>query len=341
MRFKNWLLQEMESAEDITKKYSSIILGSPDYPSTVRNLNQAGVVADFDVNRHGSLGHRWAELFYKIITADTGGGNDEALDKQLAGLNSQISSMGFKSLDSSDPFYFFATPGKHDPGNKVKIHVKIPHENLDLLIKLVEIIKQNSSNIRQFKFCSFGGSFKSRRDNFVIYLSKQGEQIIEQITSSIKGIGLKTDIGNDYQGSNGSSLSQTQLVSLRLAAMIVSRPKAPQPKFANSSLWQTTEKQFVESDPVASRYLGKATATTPPAPNVPTPAPVRGGSMPQTATPSPVRGGSTPQPATPATNGYAVNRGDRQKELNNRGFDTRGLSARQIHDLYDDMLRRG
>lgn len=341
MRFKNWLLQEMESAEDITQKYSRIILGSPDYPSTVRSLNQAGVVADFDVNRHGSLGHKWAELFYKIITADTGGGNDEALDRQLASLNSQISSMGFKSLDSSDPFYFFATPGKHDPGNKVKIHVKIPHENLDLLIKLVEIIKQNSSNIRQFKFCSFGGSFKSRRDNFVIYLSKQGEQIIEQITSSIKGIGLKTDIGNDYQGSNGSSLSQTQLVSLRLAAMIVSRPNAPQAKFANSSMWQTTEKQFVESDPVASIYLGKATAPAPTAP-----APVRGGSMPQPATPAPtapapIRGVSTPQPATPATNGYAVNRGDRQKELNNRGFDTRGLSARQIHDLYDDMLRRG
>ena len=255
MRFKIWL-ENMESAEDIFKRLSSLILAAPTYQAAVQNLSSAGIVPNFDTNRHSVLGHKWSETFYNNIAGDKG--NDKQnpeLDNQLASFNSQIQSLGFTSLDSTDPFYFFAIPGYKPDGAKNKIHIKIPTDKLNLLLELVKIIKQNSNYVRQFKFSAFGGGFETRRDNFIIYLSKLGEENINKLRQSISQLGLSTDVGQDFKGENGISLSQTQLVSLRLAAILVNKPESPKPTSSNSSHWQTTEKEFLLSDPVASRYL--------------------------------------------------------------------------------------
>jgi hypothetical protein len=338
MRFKVWL-ENMESAEDIFKKLSSLILASPTYQAAIQSLSSAGIVPNFDANRHSVLGHKWSETFYKNIAGDKGNEKQNPeLDNQLASLNSQIKSLGFTPLDSTDPFYFFAIPGYKPDGAKSKIHIKIPTAKLNLILELVKIIKQNSNYARQFKFSAFGGGFETRRDNFIIYLSKLGEENINELRQKISSLGLSTDVGQDFKGEHGVSLSQTQLVSLRLAAILVSKPESPTPTSSSSNHWQRTEQEFLLSDPIGSRYLKQNTKPTAPAPTAPAPtAPAPTAPY----TPVAVRSNPLPQSVRPANNGYAVNRGDRQKELNNKGFDTRGLNARQIHDLYDDMLKRG
>lgn len=265
MDFKVWL-ENIESAEDIMKKFSDIILSSSNYQEATQNLAKIGIVADFDVNRHGGLGHKWKDAIYRSVTGDEGGGiftpeKNPELASQLGKLNSQIASMGFKSIDSSDPWYFFGIPGYKSDGANKKIHIKIPPDKLDLTLKLAEFIKQNSANVRQFKFASKGSSFESRRDNCVVYLSKQGESNIDSLRSGIQSLGLSSDVGEDFKGERGSSLSQTELLSLRLAAMLVSRKGSPQPTFANSSHWQTTEKEFLQSDPVGSKYLNDSSSS--------------------------------------------------------------------------------
>ncbi len=265
MDFRLWI-ENIESAENITKKYSGVILSSPTYQEAIQNLNKNGVIADFDVNKHASLGHKWKEVFYKVITGDEGGGiltaeKNPGLASKLNILASEISSIGFPEIHSPDPWYFFGIKGhKSDRANK-KIHVKIPSDKLDSATRLAEFIKQNSTYVRQFKFASKGSSFESRRDNFVIYLSRQGEENIQDFIKGINGLGLATDTGEDFKGDHGSSLSQTELVSLRLAAMLVSRPGSPQPKFANSSHWQITEKKFLETDSIGSKYLNSKEET--------------------------------------------------------------------------------
>lgn len=273
MNFKIWL-ENIESAEDITKKYSSIILSSSTYQDAVQNLSKVGVAADFDANRHSGLGHKWKEVFYKVITGDQGGGiltpeKNPELASKLQNLASNVSSMGFPSIDSNEPWYFFGIEGYKSDGANKKLHIKIPVDKLNLALKLAEFIKQNSANVRQFKFASKGSSFESRRDNFVIYLSKQGEANIGEFAKGINALGLATDTGEDFKGDHGSSLSQTELVSLRLAAMLVSRPGNPEPKFANSSHWQVTEKKFLESDPVGSKYLNNDSSASSPATTAP------------------------------------------------------------------------
>jgi hypothetical protein len=263
MRFKIWL-ENMESAEDIFRRLSGLISSAPTYQAATQSLAKEGIVANFDTNRHSGLGHRWSESFYNGIVGDKG--NDKQnpeLDRQLASLNSQILSLGFQRLDSTDPFYFFGIPGHKPDGAKGKIHVKIPAERPEFLLDLAQIIKSNLSYVRQFKFSAFGGGFESRRDNFVIYLSKQGEENLNNFRQQISSLGLSTDVGQDFKGEkSGWSLSQTQLVSLRLAAMLVSKPGSPKPTSPSSSHWQTTEKEFLMSDPIGSRYL-RDSGTTP------------------------------------------------------------------------------
>lgn len=259
MNFKIWL-ENIESAEDIFNKYSRIILSSPNYQSAIQNLEKEGIKPNFDTSRHGGLGHKWAEVFYQNIAAEGGEENPE-LDSQLANLNSQIISMGFKSLDSTDPFYFFGIPNYKPDGAKQKIHVKIPTDKLNLLLELVKLIKEKINYVRQFKFSAFGKGFQTRRDNFIIYLSKTGEQNVNELRQQISSLGLSTDVGVDYKGESGWGLSQTQLVSLRLAAILVTRSGSPPPKFQNSSHWQTTEKEFLLSDPIGSKYISNEKTT--------------------------------------------------------------------------------
>jgi len=255
MRFKLWL-ENMESAEDIFKRLSSLILSAPTYQSAIKNLSSTGIIPNFDTNRHAILGHKWSETFYNNIAGDKGNEKQNPeLDSQLGSANSQIASLGFTPLDSADPFYFFGIPGYKADGAKSKIHIKIPTDGVNLLLELAKIIKQNSNYVRQFKFSAFGGGFETRRDNFIIYLSKNGEENINELRQKISSLGLSTDIGQDFKGENGVGLSQTQLISLRLAAILVSRPGSPAPKFASSSHWQKTEKEFLLSDPIASPYL--------------------------------------------------------------------------------------
>jgi hypothetical protein len=262
MRFKIWL-ENMESAEDITKKFSDIILASPNYQMAIANLLKMGIKPNFDTNRYSGLGHKWSELFYGAIAGDKGSqGGDPDMDRALSNLNSQILALGFNGLDAIEPFYFFGIPGYKPDGAKSKIHIKIPSDKLNLALELAKFIKQNSSYVRQFKFSAFGNSFNSRRDNFIIYLSKSGEENLNQVRQSISQLGLPTDVGEDFKGKNGSSLSQTQLVSLRLAAMLVNRPNGPQPTSPSASHWQTTEKEFLLSDPVGSRYLKQEAPTS-------------------------------------------------------------------------------
>jgi hypothetical protein len=255
MRFKLWL-ENMESAEDIFKRLSSLILSAPTYQSAIKNLSSAGIIPNFDTNRHAILGHKWSETFYNNIAADKGNEKQNSeLDNQLGSANSQITSLGFTPLDSTDPFYFFGIPGYRADGAKSKIHIKVPADRVSLLLELAKIIKQNSNYVRQFKFSAFGGGFETRRDNFIIYLSKNGEENINELRQKISSLGLSTDVGQDFKGEHGVSLSQTQLISLRLATILVSRPGSPAPKFASSSHWQKTEEEFLLSDPIASPYL--------------------------------------------------------------------------------------
>jgi hypothetical protein len=255
MRFKLWL-ENMESAEDIFKRLSSLILAAPTYQAAIKSLSGAGIVPNFDTNRHAILGHKWSETFYNNIAGDKGNEKQNPeLDRQIASLNSQIASLGFTPLDSTDPFYFFAIPGYKPDGAKNKIHIKIPTDKINLLLELAKIIKQNSNFVRQFKFSAFGGGFETRRDNFIVYLSKLGEENIDELRQKISRLGLSTDVGQDFKGGHGVSLSQTQLISLRLAAILVSKPGSPAPKFASSNHWQKTEQEFLMSDPVASPYI--------------------------------------------------------------------------------------
>lgn len=261
----------MEGAEDIFKKLSSLILSSPTYQDAIKNLSTQDVEPDFDVNAYTQLGHNWKDAFYKSITGDKGGGmltpeKNPELASKLDAINAKISSMGFIPIfDPQGSWYFYGIKGYKPDGANKKIHIKIPNNNLELMLKLAELIQQNSINVRQFKFASKGSSFESRRDNFVIYLSKQGETNIAEFIKSINALGLPTDTGEDFKGTY-DSLSQTEIVSLRLAAILLSRPGIPKPKYAASSLWKITEKEFVESDPVASRYLrqNQAGSETPP-----------------------------------------------------------------------------
>lgn len=246
----------MESAEDIFQRLSSLILAAPTYQAAIQSLSNAGIIPNFDTNRHAVLGHKWSEAFYNSIAGDKGNEKQNPeLDNQLASFNSQIKSLGFTPLDSTDPFYFFAIPGYRPDGAKNKIHIKIPTDKINLLLELVKIIKQNSNYVRQFKFSAFGGGFETRRDNFIIYLSKLGEENINELRQNISQLGLSTDVGQDFKGEHGVSLSQTQLVSLRLAAILVNKPGSPAPKFPSSNHWQRTEQEFLLSDPVASRYI--------------------------------------------------------------------------------------
>lgn len=255
MRFRLWL-ENMESAEDIFKRLSSLILAAYSYQDAIKSLSSVGIVPNFDVNRHAVLGHKWSETFYNNIAG--GEGNEKQnleLDNQLASLNSQITSLGFTPLDSTDPFYFFAIPGYKPDGAKNKIHIKIPTDKINLLLELAKIIKQNSNFVRQFKFSAFGGGFETRRDNFIVYLSKLGEKNIDELRQKISFLGLSTDVGQDFKGGHGVSLSQTQLISLRLAAILVNKPGSPAPTSPSSKHWQTTEQEFLMSDPVASPYI--------------------------------------------------------------------------------------
>jgi len=264
MRFKIWL-ENMESAEDIFRRLSGLISSAPTYQAAIQGLSSAGIVPDFDTNRHNVLGHKWSETFYNNITGDKGNEKQNpALDNQLASLNSQITSLGFPPVASHDPFYFFAIPGHRPDGAKNKIHVKIPKDKLNLLLDLVKIIKQNSNYVRQFKFSALGNGFETRRDNFIIYLSKLGEENTDELRQKISSLGLSTDIGQDFKGKH-NGLSQTQLVSLRLAAILVGKPGSPAPTSPSSKHWQTTEEEFLMSDPIGSRYLkNRETPTTTP-----------------------------------------------------------------------------
>lgn len=255
MRFKLWL-ENMESAEDIFKRLSSLILSAHTYQAAIKSLSSAGIVPNFDTNRHAILGHKWSEAFYNNITGDKGNEKQNPeLNNQLSSLNSQIASLGFTPLDSTDPFYFFAIPGYKPDGAKNKIHIKIPTDKINLLLELAKIIKQNSNFVRQFKFSAFGGGFETRRDNFIVYLSKLGEENIDELRQKISSLGLSTDVGQDFKGGQGVSLSQTQLISLRLAAILVNKPGSPAPTSPSSKHWQTTEQEFLMSDPVASPYI--------------------------------------------------------------------------------------
>jgi len=257
MKFKIWILENMESGEDIFRHLSSIISSAPDYKIAIQNLSKIGVVTPRQVDQYSQLGHRWSESFYEWITGDKGHDKrNPELDKKLANLNSQILSLGFPGLepDQRDAFYFFGIPGYKPDGAKLKIHVKIPAERAELLLDLAHIIKNNLSYVRQFKFSELGGGFESRRDNFIIYLSKQGEENINDLIQKISSLGLSTDIGEDFKGKSGK-LSQTQLLSLRLAAILVSKSGSPEPKYSTSSHWNIIEKEFLSSDPIGSRYL--------------------------------------------------------------------------------------
>jgi len=251
----------MESAEDIFKRLSSLILSASTYQGAIKSLSSAGVIPDFGTDQYTQLGHKWKDAFYGLISGDTGGGmfmpeTNPDLASKLYTIANRIKSVGFDVID--DPqgsWYFFQIEGYKPDGAKKKIHVKIPADNLEYAVKLAELIKQNLVNVRQFKFAAKGNSFESRRDNFVIYLSKQGESNSEDFIKAIKSLGLSTDVGEDFKGSTGNSLSQTELVSLRLSAILLSKPGIPRPNFAGQKLWKDTEQEFLMSDPVASPYL--------------------------------------------------------------------------------------
>jgi len=262
MRFKIWL-ENMESAEDIFKRLSSLILSAPTYQDAIKNLSSAGVIPNFKTDQYTQLGHNWKDAFYNLISGDTSRGmfmpeTNPELASKLYTIANRIKSMGFDvTNDTEGSWYFFEIEGYKPDDAKKKIHVKIPPSNLEYAVNLAEFIKQNSANFRKFKFAAKGGSFESRRDNFVIYLSKQGESKIGELTKGINVLGLATDTGEDFTGSTGNKLSQTELVSLRLSAILLSKPGIPRPNFVTTKLrlWKDTELEFLMSDPVASPYL--------------------------------------------------------------------------------------
>ena len=257
------------SAADIFKKYSEILISSPNYHSAAQNLIENGVKVDFDINRYSILGHKWKEAIYSFITGDTSGGilksdSNSKLASELSKIESEIISLGFQSIPSPEgQWSFFDIPGYKPDGAKNKIHVKVPTDKLNLMIDLAKLIKSNYEYFRQFKFAIRGNSFASRRDNFVIYLSKMGEEHTSDIVNKIKSMGLGVDTGEDYKGSKGTSLSQTELLSLRLSAILVNKTGAPKPSSNFASLWQITEKEFVENDPIIAKYIKPTQATAP------------------------------------------------------------------------------
>jgi len=260
--------KNMEIAEDIFNRFSNIISSSNDYQDAVKKLEKEGVTANFDVNRYPMLGHRWAESFYEAIAI---GGNKRnrkenyELDKKLNNLSSKVVSLGFEIADSPESsFYFFNIPGYKEEKKRNmrgKIHVKIPPEKPEYILDLVQIIKSNLSFVRQFKFSASWSSFESRRDNFIIYLSMKGEENLNFFREQISSLGLQTDVGEDFTGNSGGGLSQTQLVSLRLAVMLVSKNGSPPSPNYEAKQFKITQREFLLSDPIGSRYLKDSNPT--------------------------------------------------------------------------------
>ena len=244
MKYKVWL-ENMESAESIFKRLSNVIDSGRTYQDAVKSLRDEGVEDPFASGKTPvQVGHKWADSFYNHIVGEKGVENKE-LDKELDDLAATMVEEGFLKLNDPNPWHFFVPPGYKKENEKCKpnkkIHLKIPKDRLGLLNSLVTIIKQNSKYVRQFKFSKFGGSFETRRDNFIIYLSCLGEENQEVLIKAVQELNLEYDIGQDFKSESdlGITLSQTQLISLKLAFRLVNKPKTPLGSSGSLGFWNT------------------------------------------------------------------------------------------------------
>ena len=262
MKFKLWL-EAIQSLDSVYQTLSNTIQSSPDYNTAIASLNKTGI----NTPTLRPIGSRWAANFYDYLKGNPEGPENPKLDQQLNQTSDQIGKLpNLKelSVDVMNPWHSFQVEQKQ-PKSEIKLHIKIPEENLGLITNIAKFVSNNPTLFYQLKYSYSGNSFVSRRDNAVLYLTKEGEEKAKQIYDSLSSMGVSAELGKDFVSKEGKQLSTTESAAHRLAAILLRKPGAPAPSWYLG----TAAREFIETDPIASGKASKTPAASSEAPVTP------------------------------------------------------------------------
>lgn len=266
MGFRVWL-EGIEGSADIVHRIQHAVESAPDYESAAGALASMGVERP-DVGTYFATD--WVEPIYDLIASPHERREDPRIDAEVERQKERVAALPgvrLQPMNRSNPWHFFTLEGDGERGaSKVKLHLKAPDDDLDMLFRVAEVISRERDYFRSFKFSPTGASMTKRRDNMVVYLSKWGQNNVEKVRELLAGVGAHTDVGEDLtlDMSHGKEeVSHTQRMSYRIAAMLASKPGAPVNR--RYGIWKREGQDLAKADPVVAHYtrlaMGEASAS--------------------------------------------------------------------------------
>jgi hypothetical protein len=236
MLFKLWLESADNTLQSIKNKILSIINSAPDYNTASSNLQKLGIEQPEDGK---PIGTDWADKIYRFIAqANPHATHNPELEEKMDSVVKQIpnSFHNIKKLknDETNTWNSFTPVPINDNTSSAKLYIKIPDEEVDKILQVAKIISSNPNLVRQFKFSYTSQSFSKRRDNFIIYLTKEGENQESELKKQINSIGLTAEKGADITTSFGN-VSGTQAVAHELSEELLKKPGAPEARYSRGS----------------------------------------------------------------------------------------------------------
>jgi len=268
MRFSVWF-ENIESSSEVVGRISAAIEAASDYDSAVRALVGLGAESPSQTDWLGSL---WEKSIYDLIASPGEGKADARISGELQRYRKEIGSLpGVRALgvDVNNPWNSFVVEadGRAVESSNVKIHLRVGEDDMEGLLRAARVVSSRRDLFRQFKYSYSSESFTKRRDNMVLYLTRDGQRDVKKILEMLSGVGLKGDLGEDETVEvygNKEQVSQTERMAYRLAAQLISKRGAPIRKMGNGEpmIWKTTGKALSGSDPVVAHYTSIASGAS-------------------------------------------------------------------------------
>lgn len=233
MLFKLWLESADNTLQSIKNKILGVIHSAPDYNTAVSNLQKLGIK---QIEEGKPIGTDWADKIYSFIAqANPHATHNPELEDKIDSIVQQIPSNfhNIKKLknDETNTWNSFAPVPLNDNTSHAKLYIKIPDEEVDKILQVARIISSNPNFVRQFKFSYTSQSFSKRRDNLIIYLTKEGEDQETEFKKQLSSIGLTAEKGSDIKTDFGN-VSGTQTVAHELAEELLKKPGAPEARYS-------------------------------------------------------------------------------------------------------------